>query len=29
MCSGWIAVIDSEPYINTLAERRWIGYKVK
>ena len=29
MCSGWIAVIDSEPYINTLAERRWIGFKVK
>lgn len=29
MCSGWIAVIDSEKYINALADRKWIGYRVK
>jgi len=29
MCSGWIAVIDSEKYINALADQKWIGYKVK
>lgn len=29
MCSGWIAVLDSEPYIAALAEKKWIGYRVK
>lgn len=29
MCQGWIAVIDSEPYVNALANKRWIGYRVK
>lgn len=29
MCAGWIAVIDSEPYIEALSKRKWIGYKVK
>lgn len=29
MCRGWIAVIDSEPYINTLSNMKWIGYRVK
>lgn len=29
MCAGWIAVIRSEPYINSLASKKWIGYKVK
>ena len=28
MCSGWIAVIDDDAYISTLAHRKWIGYKV-
>ena len=29
MCQGWIALIDSEPYINAFASRKWIGYRVK
>lgn len=29
MCKGWIAVIDSEPYIDALAGKKWIGYRVK
>lgn len=29
MCEGWIAVIDSEPYIKALAQKKWIGYRVK
>lgn len=29
MCEGWIAVIDSEPYIDALADQKWIGYRVK
>lgn len=29
MCAGWIAVLDSEPYINVLANPKWIGYRVK
>ena len=29
MCKGWIAVIDSEKYIKALANRKWIGYRVK
>lgn len=29
MCAGWIAVIDSEPYIEALASKKWIGYRVK
>lgn len=29
MCAGWIAVIDSEPYINAFSRRKWIGYRVK
>ena len=29
MCQGWIAVIDSEPYINVLSKKKWIGYRVK
>lgn len=29
MCSGWIAVIDDEAYISALANRKWIGYRVK
>lgn len=29
MCSGWIAVIDSQQYVDTLAGNKWIGYKVK
>ena len=29
MCQGWIAVIDSEPYIEALAGRKWIGHRVK
>lgn len=28
MCKGWIAVIDSEKYIDALANRKWIGYRV-
>jgi hypothetical protein len=29
MCAGWIAVLDSEPYIDKLAGKKWIGYRVK
>ena len=29
MCDGWIAVIDSEPYISVLSDKKWIGYRVK
>lgn len=29
MCAGWIAVIDDEKYISSLARRKWIGYRVK
>lgn len=29
MCSGWIAVIDDEKYIDALAREKWIGYRVK
>lgn len=29
MCKGWIAVIDSEPYIDALAGKKWIGCRVK
>lgn len=29
MCKGWIAVIDSEPYIQAFANKKWIGYRVK
>lgn len=29
MCKGWIAVIDSEPYIKALSSKKWIGYSVK
>ena len=29
MCAGWIAVIDSEPYIKVLSSKKWIGYRVK
>jgi len=29
MCDGWLAVIDSEPYIEALADKKWIGNKVK
>ena len=29
MCTGWIAVIDDEKYISTLAHRKWIGYRVR
>lgn len=29
MCKGWIAVIDSEPYIDAFARKKWIGYRVK
>ncbi len=28
MCAGWVAVIDSDPYIDTLSDRKWIGYRV-
>lgn len=28
MCVGWLAVINSELYINTLANKKWIGYRV-
>ena len=29
MCSGWIAVIDSEKYIDALSKKKWIGRRVK
>lgn len=29
MCKGWIAVLDSEPYIEAFADKKWIGYRVK
>lgn len=29
MCEGWIAVIDSKPYIDAFAQKKWIGYRVK
>lgn len=29
MCAGWIAVLDSEPYIDKFAGKKWIGYRVK
>lgn len=29
MCKGWIAVIDSEPYVDALAGKKWIGYRVR
>ena len=29
MCAGWIAVIDSDPYIKALSGKKWIGYRVK
>lgn len=29
MCSGWIAVIDIDEYIQKLSNRKWIGYSVK
>lgn len=29
MCQGWIAVIDSEKYIDKLSEGKWIGYNIK
>lgn len=29
MCFGWIAIIDSEPYISAFAAKKWIGYRVK
>ena len=29
MCRGWLAVIDSEKYIQALSNRKWIGYRVK
>ena len=29
MCKNWIAVIDDESYIATLAKNKWIGYRVK
>lgn len=28
MCAGWLAVIDDEKYIETLARNKWIGYRV-
>jgi hypothetical protein len=28
MCSGWIAVLDDNEYIDKLANRKWIGYRV-
>lgn len=28
MCEGWIAMINSEPYIDALSCRKWIGYRV-
>lgn len=29
MCKGWIAVVDSKPYIDAFAGKKWIGYRVK
>ena len=29
MCSGWIAVIDSDLYIDVFSRKKWIGYKIK
>lgn len=29
MCTGWIAVIDDEKYIDALSKSKWIGYRVK
>ena len=29
MCDGWLAVIDSDIYIDTLSSKKWIGYRVK
>lgn len=28
MCENWIAVLNDEAYINLLAKRKWIGYRV-
>jgi len=28
MCNNWIAVLNDENYINLLANKKWIGYKV-
>ena len=29
MCEGWIAILDSEPYIEKLSNKKWVGYNVK
>ena len=29
MCQRWVAIIDDNRYIELLARKRWIGYKVK
>ncbi len=29
MCQSWVMVIDDQKYINKLAQRKWIGHKVK
>lgn len=29
MCKGWVAVIDNDKYIETLAKNKWIGYDIK
>lgn len=29
MCQNWVAVIDEETYIKKLADRKWIGHRIK
>ena len=29
MCSNWIAIIDNDIYLETLAKKKWIGYNPK
>jgi hypothetical protein len=28
MCKNWVAVLNDEAYIDLLAKRKWIGYRV-
>lgn len=29
MCAGWVAILNSEKYINALSDKKWIGYKIQ
>lgn len=29
MCEGWIAVVDSKPYLDAFSNKKWIGYYIK